>query len=50
LYIRYQNLGKAYLDQLRVYLFANVSGWSDVPTSNGGVFRRDNMDKKTFWS
>lgn len=46
---RNRNIGNAYLDQLRSYLAANASDWSDVTQSTGKVFRRDNTNKKTFW-
>jgi len=47
---RNRNIGKAYLDQLRSYLVANSSDWSDVTSSSGKVLRRDNTNKKTFWA
>lgn len=46
---RNRNTGNAYLDQLRSYLKANASEWSDVTPSTGKVFRRGNTNKKTFW-
>ena len=47
---RNRNIGNAYLDQLRSYLSANSSDWSEVTPSSGKVFRRDNTNKKTFWA
>ncbi len=47
---RNRALGNAYLDLLRSYLTANASLWSEVPPSTGKLFRRNNTDKKTFWS
>ena len=47
---RNRNIGNAYLDQLRSYLAANSSEWSEVTPSSGKVFRRDNTNKKTFWA
>ena len=47
---RNRNIGLAYLDQLRSYLAANASEWSEVTPSSGKVFRRDNTNKKTFWA
>lgn len=47
---RNRNTGNAYLDQLRSYLTANASDWSDVTPSTGKIFRRDNTNKKTFWA
>lgn len=47
---RNRNIGNAYLDQLRSYLVANSSDWSDVTPSSGKVLRRDNTNKKTFWA
>jgi len=47
---RNRNIGNAYLDQLRSYLTANSSEWSEVTPSSGKVFRRDNTNKKTFWA
>ena len=47
---RNRNIGNAYLDQLRSYLAANSSDWSEVTPSSGKVFRRDNTNKKTFWA
>lgn len=47
---RNRNTGNAYLDQLRSYLSAKASDWSDVTPSTGKVFRRDNTNKKTFWA
>lgn len=47
---RNRNIGNAYLDQIRSYLVAHASDWTDVTVSTGKVLRRDNRDKKTFWS
>ena len=47
---RNRNIGNAYLDQLRSYLTAKSSDWSEVTLSSGKVFRRDNTNKKTFWA
>ena len=47
---RNRNIGNAYLDQLRSYLAANSSDWTEVTPSSGKLFRRDNTDKKTFWA
>jgi len=47
---RNRNIGNAYLDQLRSYLAANSSDWTEVIPSSGKIFRRDNTNKKTFWA
>ena len=47
---RNRNIGNAYLDQLRSYLSANSSDWSEVTPLSGKVLRRDNTNKKTFWA
>jgi len=47
---RNRNTGNAYLDQLRSYLAANASDWTNITPSTGKVFRRDNTNKKTFWA
>lgn len=50
LVMRNRAIGNAYLDQLRNYLAAHAADWADVTPSTGKVLRRDNTDKKTFWS
>ncbi|MEI7844707.1 MAG: DUF6712 family protein [Chloroflexota bacterium] len=47
---RNRNIGNSYLDQIRSYLVAHAADWTDVAPSTGKVLRRDNTDKKTFWS
>lgn len=47
---RNRNIGSAYLDQIRSFLVAHAAEWTDVTPSTGKVLRRDNTDKKTFWS
>lgn len=47
---RNRNIGNAYLDQIRSFLVAHAADWTDVAPSTGKVLRRDNTDKKTFWS
>jgi hypothetical protein len=47
---RNRNIGNAFLDQLRSYLKANSSDWSDVTPTTGKILRRDNTHKRTFWS
>jgi hypothetical protein len=47
---RNRNAGNAFLDQIRSYLVAHAADWADVTLSTGKVLRRDNRDKKTFWS
>ena len=47
---RNRSFGNAFLDQLRTYLAAHATDWTDVTPSTGKVLRRDNTDKKTFWA
>jgi len=46
---RNRAVGNVYLEQIRSYLIAHASEWSDVIPSSGRILRRDNTDKKTFW-
>jgi hypothetical protein len=50
LVMRNRNIGNAFLDQLRTYLKVKAADWTDVTPSTGKLFRRDNTDKKTFWT
>ncbi len=50
LVMRNRSFGNVFLDQLRTYLAAHAAEWADVTPSTGRVLRRNNNDKKTFWS
>ena len=47
---RNRNIGTSFLDQIRSYLVSHASDWTDVAPSTGRALRRDNLDKKTFWT
>lgn len=47
---KYRMYGSNYLEGLKSFLIRNATDWPDYSGQTGNVLRRDNANKKTFWT